>query len=276
MLRSFVSRRGYLVCGERRGGSSFLVRTLMSTGLLGYPFEYFSRAGCRREMRADPERGVASFLRHASTPNGVYGAKLFSDQFDLLAPADWIGRLPGLHFVHLERADLLGQAISTLRAAQTRQYMSGEPADRPPRYDARAIAKLLRGIAGNQARWRAYFARNGVVPLQLLYEDVAEDPQAVASAIGRRLGLEVEPRIEPARVRTEIQRDALSREWRERFLAEAGGLASLDPSPGAGLLQPIRRLQARLDPRAARDKRGWTIGEPERPPEKVKQRPGMA
>lgn len=276
MSRSLSSPRGYLVCGEPRGGSSFLVRNLMSTGLLGYPYEYFSRPGCRREMRTDTERGIANFLRHASTPNGVYGAKLFSDQFDLLAPADWIGRMPGLKFIHLERRDLLGQAISMLRATQTGQYMSVEPAGAQPRYDGRAIARLMRRFAAGQARWRAYFARNGIEPLHLYYEDIAEDPQAAVSAIGRLMVLETVPRIQPARVSTEIQRDDLSQSWRERFLAEAGDLTRFDPIPGARLRRVVRWLQSRLHPRLIRDKTGWTVGEPERPSPKAKANPGMA
>jgi trehalose 2-sulfotransferase len=258
------SRRGYFVCGERRSGSSFLVRALMSTDVLGYPFEYFSRGACLREMFTDPARGLASLLRHGATPNGVYGAKLFSDQFDLLAPAGWIAQLPGLHFVHLERADLLGQAISLLRATQSLQFMSTEPAAAPARYDARAIARLIRALAANQARWHSYFARNGIVPLRLTYEAVAADPQAAASALGRLLDLDEEPRVDLTRVRPAIQRDAVTQEWRERFLAEAGNLSRLDEAPGRDLRQPFRWLRARLSSRPRRDERGWSMGEPER------------
>lgn len=264
MQASAPPRRGYLVCGERRSGSSFLVRALMSTGVLGYPFEYFSRGACLREMRTDPGRGVASLLRHASTPNGVYGAKLFSDQFDMLAPADWIARLPNLHFVHLERADLLGQAISLLRASQTGRFISSEPALAQPRYDAGAILRLIRRLAGNQARWRSYFARNGIAPLHLLYEDVAADPQAAARAIGRLLALDQDPRVDLARVSTEIQRDVVTEEWRARFLAEAHDLASLDRDPRRDFRRPLRQLRVGLNLRAGKDRRGWTIDEPER------------
>lgn len=241
-----------------------MVRALMSTGVLGYPFEYFSRGGCLREMLANPTRGVANLLSHGATPNGVYGAKLFSDQFDLLSPTGWITQLPGLHFVHLERADLLGQAISLLRAIQSLQFVSSQPAAAAPRYDARAIARLIRELAANQARWRSYFARNGIEPLRLTYEDVAADPQAAASAVGRLLGLEEEPRVDLSRVSPEIQRDAVTQAWRERFLAEAGDLSRLDDAPGRDLRRPFRRLRARLNPWPRRDERGWTIGEPER------------
>ena len=257
------TRRGYVICGEARSGSSFLVRVLISTGELGFPFEYFSRGGCRREMLADPERGLRDLLRHAASPNGIYGIKLFSRQLEITGTAGWLGRLPHLQFVHLERRDLLGQAISLLRANQTGQFVSMEPARAEPRYDRRAIAGLLGDIAADQARWRAYFARNGIEPLQLFYEDVVADPQAAASAVAERVGLGHAPAIDLGRVAPTVQRDDLSLAWRERFLDEAGDLDRMATAWPASWRSTLRRIHAQWTATIRRDRRSWSEGNPE-------------
>jgi LPS sulfotransferase NodH len=226
------ARRGYVICAEPRSGSNLLCQALASTGRLGRPLDYFHAAGLRAKGWSDypaaPERQLDMLLAHGVTPNGVYGFKLFSVRFDAISGLGWAERLPALHFVHLGRLDLLGQAISDLRSAQTGQYRAGAPPAAPPRYDRRAIARRLAMLARGEARWRAYFARNGIAPLQLRYEEVAANPQAAVEAVAALVGVAEPVRIDPARIEVRVQRDALSDDWRARFLAEARELDRLD------------------------------------------------
>lgn len=251
--------RGYAICTEPRSGSSFLGRILASTGALGRPKEYFGRAGVRAEIFRDPEAGLRKLVERASTPNGIYGLKLFTYDADRMAGSRWVERLPGLHFIHLERKDLLGQAISFVRSAQTGRVQSWQTELRPARYDARAIARQLRRVAGDQARWRLYFARRGAAPLHLVYEQIAAEPQAAAAAVAALVGVDPPPRIDESAIDLAILRDDLSEEWRRRFLAERAdpNLLSAD-----GIAWPIRswlrRMRRTLDVLAERrDPRGW-------------------
>lgn len=235
--------RGYAVCGEPRSGSTYLTRVLGSTDVLGRPVE-FSAADLAEAANREPhEAKLPPKIEEVRTANGVYGFKVFSHQFDLAGNARWAERLPNLHFVHLERLDLLGQAISLVRALQTERYESGPPSRPEARYENRAIARAVMRIAHNHARWRMWFARNGLAPLHLTYEGVVNDPQKVAEAVARHIGLATVPAVDLSRVSMRIQRDLDSDLWRERFLAENRDLAYLDDHFW-GLRARLRRWHA--------------------------------
>jgi LPS sulfotransferase NodH len=169
-----------------------------------------------------------------------------------------VGRLPNPRFIHIEREDLLGQALSLVRARQSGRYVSWDAAAAEARYDRREIARALHGIAAGQARWRAYFARNGIMPLPLTYEQVATAPEGTVCAVARHIGLEEEVAVDVGRVRSTVLRDGLSEEWRARFLAEAADLDKLDDPALGGWLPLLRRLRAGLSFRAP-DRRSWAF-----------------
>jgi LPS sulfotransferase NodH len=225
--------RGYAICTEPRSGSVFLSRVLTSTGVLGRPNEYFNvvtmrigRFG-RPDYPSDREQQLAAIPRLGATPNGVYGLKIFSDEFDALKPIRWAERLPALSFIHLERHDLLGQAISHVRAAQTQQWTSVQPAQGAPVYDYDLINNEIIRLARAHTRWRYFFARNGLPVLNLVYERVMRAPQETAEAVARLVGLADLPRVDIDTVAgLAIQRDAVTEDWRARFLSRSRDLGT--------------------------------------------------
>ena len=223
--------RGYAICTERRSGSIFLCRLLRSTGVLGLPNEYFDANTIRNgrgglpDYPVDPEGQIAQIPVVGATPNGVYGLKLFSHEFDLTKSTRWTERLPGLSFIYLERHDLLGQALSHVRAQQTQQWVSFNAPQAEPVYDGARINEVLALLARAQARWRYYFARNGIPVLHLVYEQVMRAPQETVEAVGRLVGLSETPKVDLDQLgELTIQRDALSDAWRARFIAESRDL----------------------------------------------------
>lgn len=249
MVEALAARAGYVICTEARSGSTFLARSLWSTNVLGRPFEFFAHRHEVASLKSDPDGTLARLLSASLTPNGIYALKLFGPHFDMVAGERWMERLPNLAFVHLERRDLLGQALSLVRAAQTRQYKSTEAERAPPRYDGRRIAASLARLAHSSARWQSYFARNGIAPLRLVYEDVAADPQEAANQVALRLGLGEQPKVDLSTLKVRIQRDASTDEWRARFIAEAGDESWLD--------DPFPRERIRKWLRSARNR--WLI-----------------
>jgi trehalose 2-sulfotransferase len=221
---------GYAICTEPRSGSVFLARVLASTGVLGRPAEYFNASAIRfsrgiADYPDNPEAQLAAIPTLGASDNGVYAVKVFSVHFDAIRATRWTRRLPGLSFIHLERHDLLGQAMSHVRAIQTQQWTSAWSAEREPAYDGEAINAELVRIVRAQTRWRYYFARNGIPVLNLVYEQVMQAPQATAEAVGRLIGLAEPPRVDLNLLGDlKIQRDALSDAWRARFLAEQRNL----------------------------------------------------
>ena len=219
--------RGYLICSEHRSGSTLLCQWLASTGVLGRPDEYFASTESAVAIERDPSL-LTDVLTRATTANGVWGIKLFSQQFDQTKAARWVERLPQPRFIYLERRDLLGQAISLVRARQTQAYLAHESQRAAPRYHARAIARQLRRLAEANARWRMYLARNGTEVLWLHYEDMLRDPAATVRAVAVHVGVAEPAVIDAALIGVTVQRDAMSDEWRARFVAEAGDLSWLD------------------------------------------------
>jgi LPS sulfotransferase NodH len=172
----------------------------------------------------DPESQLQAIPQLAATPNGIYGLKLHSVEFEKVKGTRWAERLPSLSFIHLERRDVLGQAISFVRASQTQQWVSFLGPKGEPIYNGALIDRVLLDILHQQTRWRYYLARNRVPVLHLTYEDVARFPQETAEAVGRLMGLTEKPCVDLSQVRLKVQRDALNEEWRQRFIAESHDL----------------------------------------------------
>lgn len=228
-----LANTGYAICTIPRSGSNFLGQLLESTGCLGRPLEYFN--GPARRVLDDPtfpDDPVEQILRirtSGATPNGVYALKLFPSQHDLIRPhVSWTERLPNLHFIYLERRDVLGQAISWARAQQTGQYRSTQPLQATAAYDLHLIHARLLDVAREQARWTAFFARTGISPTTLIYEELMEDPQGGVRRIADLFGYAETALVDLARINLAIQRDEVVEEWRRRFVSEAGDSSYID------------------------------------------------
>jgi LPS sulfotransferase NodH len=225
--------RGYAICTSGRSGSNLLCQYLSSTGLLGHPLEYFNGPGRRMlgypDFPDEPEKQVEWILTVGGTANGIYGVKVFPAQFDRIAKSiRWTEQLPNLRFVLLRRRDLLGQAISSLRAAQTNQYRATMPAQGCASYDADQIHAHMRAAAQDYARWNVFFARNAIEPALLVYEDLIADPQASVDRVAALFQLQGKAQINAEAVDLTIQRNAHTEQWRARYLRERHNLDELD------------------------------------------------
>jgi LPS sulfotransferase NodH len=241
-MGQIVPTRGYVICSEHRSGSTFLCQLLKSTGKLGNPREFFSDHELCKQVEANP-RLLARMIEEASSANGIYGLKIFTQQFDVTAGSRWPELLPNLSFIHLERRDLLGQAISLAKALQTEQYEADQSPRVEPSYDRRTIGRHLGRIAEGQERWRRYFARNGIQPLWLVYEEVVSDPEGAVAAVAAHLALDGDVAIKPELVTATVQRDASSEQWRSRYVAESANLGYLDHPLGRSRVWLRRRAR---------------------------------
>ena len=227
-----LASRGYAICTAPRSGSNWLAELLHSTGVLGQPLEYFN--GYSRRVLDDPtypddpRQQVQRILTMGKTPNGVYALKMFAYQFRAVETHVRLSQdLPNLHFVFLRRRDILGQAVSWARALQTNQYRSTQPSAGEATYNHAAILERLRIIIEEYALWDSYFARNGLSPVELNYEDMLEAPQKACDRVAKLFGLEDQAVIRTERINLVIQRDVVNEEWRRRFVAEEGDLNRL-------------------------------------------------
>lgn len=230
-----AATRGYAVCGAPRSGSNYFCEILGSTGVLGQPREYFN--GAVRRLRDDPtypddpRKQIGRILTMGATANGVYALKLFPGLFDTVAPHLRLTEmLPNLTFVRLRRRDVLGQAISWVRSIQSQQFRSTDAVRGEIAYDGEAIRTYVAQVCQRNARWEMFFARTGIEPIEVLYEDIAAAPQPAVERIARAMGVDPAPVIDPEKIALRVQRDDASRAWRERFIGELGDPNSLDPA----------------------------------------------
>lgn len=135
--------RGYLICCIERTGSNLLAEALVQTGSAGRPFEYFSPVlqdkPWMRGILGDATMltGFTQILRAASTPNGVFGAKL--------------------HWVHVRYiARALGSAGQALPPVEPGAYLK-LMAQIPPLLPTAEFLDLLRTRAGSRPNFMAAF-----------------------------------------------------------------------------------------------------------------------
>lgn len=207
----------YLVCATPRSGSTLLCSLLNSSGVAGHPASYFDPRGVGEHAdawgidRASDGRIDDVFIRAAlvagRTPNGIFGGRVMAETLpklvdDLAAASDpgatdlelLAARLGRLRFVHLHRSDVVAQAVSWARSLQTHFWHPGEamaPGGQDPCYDEELIGELITRIETLEAGWATWFANQGIVPYEVTYEGLAEDPPSTASRILDWLGLKV-------------------------------------------------------------------------------------
>jgi LPS sulfotransferase NodH len=181
------------------------------------------------------EERLAAVLRHATTPNGVFGTKVMWGYFpDLqerlaelpeLVPLDEAARLTrvlgDVRYVHVSRDDHVAQAVSLWRAVQTRAWRAENDDVVDPQYSFRGIDHLVRMLDAHDSAWCAWFAAHAIQPLSLSYDEVAADPpgalRRTLEFLGVTADLDCEPPAEPPLRR---QAGARSAEWAERYLRD--------------------------------------------------------
>ncbi len=229
--------KAYVLCATPRSGSTLLCALLRSSGMAGHPESWF-RAESRKNYARDwgiirddggfdsDEYAAAAVLAGcASGP--VMGLRLMwptMAEIETHAPlARTLDIAPGdLRFLHLQRVDLVAQAVSRLKAEVSGTWHLGfEEAAHPvePVYDFARIRAFIDEAVADNANWRAWFARNRIEPLSLTYESLAADPVGVAGHAMAFLGLALPPG-RSLEATNRPMANAVSRDWATRFRAE--------------------------------------------------------
>lgn len=191
----------YVICSSPRSGSTLLAEALESTRLAGRPDEYFDvhpeiEALMRRRLGAvsDPIHPyLLKVLQQTKTQNGVFGWKAHWHQYQdfwkrlmgmpLSDPALTRGTFgavfPNLRYVWLRRRDRLRQAISYGRAMQTDVWRSYVGRSAHPKgaaaFDKSLVDARIDEIDRMEQGWEEFFARHGIAPLVIWYEDFVAD-----------------------------------------------------------------------------------------------------
>jgi LPS sulfotransferase NodH len=212
----------YLVCSSPRSGSTLLAQTLRAMGA-GNPGEFLNPAlvdapeqgGPDRFMKPTPTAYVER-LRREHTVNGVFGLKThYADLVRYPEIRTHLPRLlPGARYISLTRRNVLRQALSAARAAQTRAWTSRQRDVLRPRFHYGAVLKHLLRTLREVELWERFYAAHGIRPLRVLYEDLDEDYHGTMRKVAEFLG--VSGAVPPPPLHK--QADAITEEWVERFI----------------------------------------------------------
>ncbi len=244
-----MAPQGYIICGTPRTGSTLLCGLLKAHGL-GDPHSFYRRQNISEwaEGWGLPPRetlGEVAFQRaylKAAISEGrgctdVFGFRLMKETLaELSAILDRL--FPGLPsdrarlerafgpvvFLHLSRRDKLAQAISLVRAQQSglwHRAPDGTEIERlappaPPAYDFARLSASLADLEAQDDGWHLWFGAEGITPLSLTYEAVAENPAAALARVCEALG---RPAPDPAKVHPGTARlsDDVNEDWTTRY-----------------------------------------------------------
>lgn len=236
----------YLICCVPRTGSWLLAEALQSIEIAGRPREYFAPEQKNRfynlwgmSPTADYSGFLSRAMTEATTLNGVCGAKVHWYQFnDLLARLRGLPELkdlplqallpevfPNLRYIYLTRRDRIRHVVSYARASDTRIWWDVDPSAgrgrrvlaKTPKFDVGKLDRLFHSFARHQREWRRYFQHCGVTPLEVYYEDFAEDQTAAVHQILEYLKISFPSNMVVRRSRLRKQADALSESWTQRY-----------------------------------------------------------
>ena len=130
-------------------------------------------------------------------------------------------------FIHLTRTDKLAQAISFVKATQTGLWHAthdgvelerlSEPKE--PVYDENAIESQLAKLKALDGDWESWFAREGIEPLCITYENLSTDPTVELARILGQLGLDSKL---ACGLRPDVAKlaDATNQRWMDRYRSE--------------------------------------------------------
>ena len=251
---SGLPQRSFLVCTTYRSGSNLLAEALLDLGGFGCPLDYFDeglRLGLQTRWWTECFGDYLSALyRHRTDPHGSFGVKIdwprllhLSAEYGpvqalppgnlLTAPQQreaafrsvWKALqavFPNPRFLSLTRLDKARQAVSWVRAKQSRRYWGIEsaisPADQEASYDYDHILRALAGFAYSEECMERFFSWAGIEPVRIVYEKFTADYTGTVRRVAAEWDGRTNIAIRPPRLQR--QSDAVSEAWVRRFLEE--------------------------------------------------------
>lgn len=234
-----------LICATPRSGTTLLCDLLSETGVTGRPNSFYRAESVEHFARELSVESGPDFERRyldAIIAEGRGGTDLFSMRVMWPSVSEMRAKLSALFpdestnagriaaafgtplYLYITRKDKIAQAISRIKAEQSGLWHRAADGSvreqggeyRAPAYDRAAIEASIAETTAHEAEWRRWFAREGIAPMELSYEELSTDP---VGAIRRVLvALDRDPaaadRVTP---RTAKLADATSAEWAERY-----------------------------------------------------------
>jgi LPS sulfotransferase NodH len=214
------------ICFTNRSGSNYLAELLASD-------QYHNVAGedlnSDEIIRQSQKNSLKSFQEYFSfmvddrKKNGFVCLKISTFQIEMLGKSGILDQIiHRTHFVIIERSDKLAQAISHLIAFQTGVFSSIKShweKKSEPVFERESLDHIIENIAESYGHFNIFFARNGIRPVNVIYEQMVEDPSRTLSFISSRTETP-KLKVAPERIQLERQAGRLNAEWRQKYLQD--------------------------------------------------------
>jgi trehalose 2-sulfotransferase len=212
----------YIICSSPRCGSTLLAQTLLSMGV-GNPGEFLNPSLINEPEHGGPDKfmkptpvAYVEQLKQVQTINGVFGLK--THYADLARQPEIFNNMatlfPDAKYISITRRNVLRQALSAARAAQTMAWTSSLRDQRQPRFHYFAVIKHVIHTLREVECWERFYTARNIKPLRILYEELDEDyvntMQKVVSFLGVTASIPTAP--------IKKQANAKSDEWADRFI----------------------------------------------------------
>ena len=228
-----------------RSGSNLLAAALRDSGAYRGFREQLNHGNVIKAAEDCGLENFEAYIRHISAPAraaGVpFGVKASPEQIGMLHHFGVLRLFARVDVLHIERDDVLGQAISYCIADDTKRWSSlhKAPPEAEPAYDGERIRAVMREAALAGLRVRLVCETLGLNRIPVSYEELAADSQATVRRLSTVLNVSLEGHtLQPPALRK--QAGATNTLFRERFLSELYG--STEDRPLHGGPRPTRQV----------------------------------
>lgn len=213
----------YFIATTPRSGSTLLGLKLWQTGMLGGPTEYFNlpyRSALAHRLGAtNLVEYYQRLIAHRTSPNGVFGCKLFWSHYTALQEAhpELLSTLAPEVYVFLTRDNKTAQAVSLSRSMQTQSWVSSAEKRKEPKYIFRHIMKCLEYLRWQENGWAEYFKREQEKVITVSYETLVKDCNQVTDTIMRFIDVDGSNCSSLILPTIHAQASSENKIWEERF-----------------------------------------------------------
>jgi len=179
---------------------------------------------CRRRVALPFERA------NGTTDNGICAVKVMWEDAPRLAATtgrelvDVLEALVEPAAILVTRRDRLGAAISQHRAEQTGEWSTADSGDRPApgAPDLARVSELHERQHAGADGWRDLVRAAGRPWVEVVYEDVADEPTRIAAVAAELVGVDL-PESVPLETALQVQRDGWNEQVRADWVRATGG-----------------------------------------------------
>jgi len=221
-----------------RSGSNLLAAALRDSGAYRGFRELLNHQNVITAAEKYDLKNFEAYIRHISAQAraaGVpFGIKASPEQIGMLHHFGVLRLFPRVDVLHIERDDVLGQAISYCIADDTKRWSSlhKAPPEAEPAYDGERIRAVMREAALAGLRVRLVCETLGLNRIPVSYEELAADTPATVRRISAALDVPLQGHtLKPPALRK--QAGATNALFRQRFLNELYGSGENHPLHGS-------------------------------------------